>query len=85
MPEDEENHIVPRMIKRQMEPIYIGDMVEFSDPVFVLDPNKFRKGVVVSVDRKSRCIRLNTGDVLSKWNILKRITGYDPTTKSMRN
>ena len=37
---------------RQMEPIFIGDIIEYNEPVKVFSGENLRYGMVKSVDRK---------------------------------
>ena len=51
--------------KRIMKPLFIGDVINYSYRMGGYDPAKLMEGLVVSIDRKSREIRLNTYDVLT--------------------
>ena len=68
---------------RQMEPIFIGDVVEYGDPIKVFSAENIHLAMVKSVDRKDLQITLSTGDTLGTLNFLRRIHCYDINTKAM--
>jgi hypothetical protein len=68
---------------RQMEPLYLGDVIHYSDPFGGYNPEKLLEGMVVSIDRKERIIRLSTGDVLSSLHAFKRVYAYNEKDKIM--
>ena len=68
---------------RQIEPLYLGDVIHYSDPFGCYNRNKLLEGMVVSIDRKERIIRLSTGDVLSSLHAFKRVYAYNEKDKIM--
>ena len=47
-----------------MEPLYIGDIIKYIEPITGWRINELITGMVESVDRKRRVISVNNGDVL---------------------
>ena len=47
-----------------MEPLYIGDIIKYIEPITGWRTNELITGMVESVDRKRRVISVNNGDVL---------------------
>ena len=60
-----------------MEPLYVGDVINYSDSMKGYDSWKLMEGVVMDIDRKSRVLRLNTGNVSTTIHTFKRICVYD--------
>ena len=60
-----------------MELLFLGDVVNYSDPFGVYNPDKLLEGMVVSIDRKQRLTRLSTGDVLTTLHAFKRVYAYN--------
>ena len=74
-----DSSIVKKM--RQMEPIYIGDIIEYNEPVKVFSRDNLRYGMVESVERENLHIKINTGDVLGPMNQLRRVHCYSLNEK----
>jgi hypothetical protein len=76
----DDSSIVHRI--RQMEPLYIGDVVEHQHPFNGWDGN-LMIGMVTSIDRIRRSISVNTIMVLKPIHYLRRIVAYDPIKEEM--
>ena len=76
----DDSSIVHRI--RQMEPLYIGDVVEHQHPFNGWDGNLLI-GMVTSIDRKRRSVSVNTIMVLEPIHCLRRIVAYDPIKEEM--
>ena len=68
---------------RQMEPLYIGDVIKYHDISMGLDQFQIKTGLVESIDRQNRIIQIHNGDVLSSINIMKRYIVYDEMSNTM--
>ena len=55
----------------------MGDVVNYSDPFGGYNPDKLLEGMVMSIDRKQRLIRLLTGDVLTTLHAFKKVYTYN--------
>ena len=51
--------------QRKLASLFIGGVINYSDPLGEYDPSKLLEGVVESMDRISRVVRLSTFDVLT--------------------
>ena len=70
--------------KRQMEPLFVGDKIQYREPVQGWRTGKMLTATVTSINRKLRKIGLHTGDVVMKDGVIQRDYGYDLETKSMK-
>ena len=79
--DSDDSSIIHRI--RQMEPLYIGDVVEHQHPMNMFDPKNLITAMVSSIDRKERKVTMNTGVVLETVQYLRRIHCYDPKKNTM--
>ena len=74
---DNSEYTLGHLEKRQIEPLFLGDVVNYSDPFGGYNPNKLLEGMMMSIDCKQRLIRLSTGDVLTTLHAFKRVYAYN--------
>ena len=74
---DDKDNLFFDMVKRKMEPLYVGDIIIYDPPFGIGNARKEEEGTVVNVDKIERRITTSSMDVLDRMGVEKRISCYD--------
>ena len=70
--------------RRQMEPIYEGDEVEYYEPTMIMDESSRRSSVVEKINQKHLLVTLSSKVTLNKNNWIRRTSYYCTTTNERK-
>ena len=81
---DDKDNLFFDMVKRKMEPLYVGDIIIYDPPFGIGNAGKEEEGTVVNVDKIERRITTSSMDVLDRMSIVTRIGCYNPVDEKIK-